>query len=639
MNTTDAAGREHPDPRSVRGDHRRRHRRRRPASVGECRRQARPRCLTDGTRWGRGEREQGDLVEADEQTAAMDRHGRGHGARVADGGLGRLRDLDVLGIREAVTDERRFEGDDGAPHRESTGDLGADDQSIRDHRSPPRERHGASRTNSASALSQGAAQAGKQPAAVRQRDGLPVQRGEGRRPSVFRSRARRSRRQGTRRRTRRRRPSYQTRRLPPSRPRTGDPSRPSESTPWRPSRPASRRRYAAYSRSRSFGWLPSNASASAAVAKMMSGVSPRIERAGGTPAVREQRPDRSQVDADGGTGGPAEFDRLAARLAQRAHREASRPAGARHRHRRTIPLAGRRDPGGLPRLDPRRTNVVRSGRRRRRSDRFASRRRGRHAPSRRRTAPPRSGTGPRHRGRPLRSGSTALRAGRASGPCSPPIPPGRARPCPARRSRSPSPWRAPGRRRASDRQGRRRSGDPGRLAVDRRIARGRRRAGAGSVGMCSRWSRPATRSASRCSIDRDVSGLQHRPAYNGWTIRRSPARRTESDHDPHDHRHRPAVDRHDPNPIHRRGPEGELRTPGRPHGRGADGLRPVDAVPAPRPDPPGLARPRPLRAQRRAREHAALLAPAPDRLRASRSRTWSRSASGAASRPAIRNTA
>ena len=50
-------------------------------------------------------------------------------------------------------------------------------------------------------------------------------------------------------------------------------------------------------------------------------------------------------------------------------------------------------------------------------------------------------------------------------------------------------------------------------------------------------------------------------------------------------------------------------------GAAPDGLRAVDAVPAPRPDAPRLARPRPVRAVRRPRQHAAVLAPPPDRLR------------------------
>ena len=85
-------------------------------------------------------------------------------------------------------------------------------------------------------------------------------------------------------------------------------------------------------------------------------------------------------------------------------------------------------------------------------------------------------------------------------------------------------------------------------------------------------------------------------------------------HDP-GHGPRPAVHRHDPDALHRRRPEGELRAPGGPDGRGPDGLRPVDPLPAPRPDAARLAEPRPVRAERRAREHAALLAPPPDRLR------------------------
>ena len=78
---------------------------------------------------------------------------------------------------------------------------------------------------------------------------------------------------------------------------------------------------------------------------------------------------------------------------------------------------------------------------------------------------------------------------------------------------------------------------------------------------------------------------------------------------------RPARDRHDPDALDRRRPEGELRPSGRPDGRRADGLHALDAVPPPRPDPPGLARPRPLRPERRPRVDAPVLAPPPDRLR------------------------
>ena len=146
---------------------------------------------------------------------------------------------------------------------------------------------------------------------------------------------------------------------------------------------------ARYSSSRSFGWLPSNASASAAVAKMRSGVSLADQRAGGPPAVREQRPDRSQVDADGGTGGAAELDRLAAGLTERLTEQ---------RVDRQVHDVGTGEPVRSQVVGTqvvgrasirRRTSVARPGRRRHRSGPFASRRRGRPAPSRRRTGPPR----------------------------------------------------------------------------------------------------------------------------------------------------------------------------------------------------------------------------------------------------------
>ena len=85
--------------------------------------------------------------------------------------------------------------------------------------------------------------------------------------------------------------------------------------------------------------------------------------------------------------------------------------------------------------------------------------------------------------------------------------------------------------------------------------------------------------------------------------------------DRRDARPRPPRHRHDPDALDRWRPAGELGAPGRPDGRRADGLRPLDALPPPRPDPPGLARPRPLRPQRRPRQHAAVLAAPPHRLR------------------------
>ena len=55
-------------------------------------------------------------------------------------------------------------------------------------------------------------------------------------------------------------------------------------------------------------------------------------------------------------------------------------------------------------------------------------------------------------------------------------------------------------------------------------------------------------------------------------------------HGRRDDRHRPTRHRHDPHALDRWRAAGELRAPGRPDGRGADGVRAVDAVPAPRPD-------------------------------------------------------
>ena len=70
-----------------------------------------------------------------------------------------------------------------------------------------------------------------------------------------------------------------------------------------------------------------------------------------------------------------------------------------------------------------------------------------------------------------------------------------------------------------------------------------------------------------------------------------------------DPRHGPARstrDRHHPDARDRRRPAGELRASRRADGRGADGLRAVDAAPPPRAGQPALAEPRPLRPVRRA---------------------------------------
>ena len=78
---------------------------------------------------------------------------------------------------------------------------------------------------------------------------------------------------------------------------------------------------------------------------------------------------------------------------------------------------------------------------------------------------------------------------------------------------------------------------------------------------------------------------------------------------------RPARHQHDPDAGDRRRPEGELRAPGRAHGRRTDGVHALDKVPPPCADAPRLARSRPLRPFGRARLDAPLLAPSSDRLR------------------------
>ena len=88
MDAADPAGREHPDPGRSGRDHRRRDGRRRPAAVGQRRRQAGPGGLADRAgRSGRERLERG-IVQPDEQPAGMDRDRRRDGAGRADGRLG-----------------------------------------------------------------------------------------------------------------------------------------------------------------------------------------------------------------------------------------------------------------------------------------------------------------------------------------------------------------------------------------------------------------------------------------------------------------------------------------------------------------------------------------------------------------------
>ena len=137
-----------------------------------------------------------------------------------------------------------------------------------------------------------------------------------------------------------------------------------------------------------------------------------------------------------------------------------------------------------------------------------------------------------------------------------------------------------------------------------------------SGGACGR--RPAPGPGRRTArgrprLPRAPPRLQSRPNAATGSIRSGPAGAHL-----HDDRHRdprPPRDRHDPDALDRRRPAGELRPPGCPDGRRADGLHALDPLPPPRPDAPGLARPRPLRPERRSRLDAPVLAPPPDRLR------------------------
>ena len=76
-------------------------------------------------------------------------------------------------------------------------------------------------------------------------------------------------------------------------------------------------------------------------------------------------------------------------------------------------------------------------------------------------------------------------------------------------------------------------------------------------------------------------------------------------------RYRPALHQHDPDPLDRRNREGPVGASGDADGAGPARLHALAALPALRPRRPDLAEPRPLRALRRPRLDAALLAPAP----------------------------
>ena len=115
VHAPDAARGEHPDPGRERGDHRGRDGGRGPAAASQGDPEARPRGLEHRAGRRRRERLERRRIEAHEQSTIPDRDRRRHRAgRGSDRGLGRRRDLEVLRVRQAVADERRFERDDRA---------------------------------------------------------------------------------------------------------------------------------------------------------------------------------------------------------------------------------------------------------------------------------------------------------------------------------------------------------------------------------------------------------------------------------------------------------------------------------------------------------------------------------------------
>ena len=72
-------------------------------------------------------------IEADQDATVADGDRGGDRAALANGRLRRARDLDVLRIRQAVADERRFEGDHRHAVAQGVRDLGRDQQAVGCH--------------------------------------------------------------------------------------------------------------------------------------------------------------------------------------------------------------------------------------------------------------------------------------------------------------------------------------------------------------------------------------------------------------------------------------------------------------------------------------------------------------------------
>jgi hypothetical protein len=125
MDAADPAGREDADAGRRRGDHRCRDGRGRPAVGRERRRQVRPGGLHDRAGGRLRERFEVGLAKPDVDPAGADRDRRGRRPGLDHRGLGRAGDLEILGIRQAVADQRRLEGDDRPAVAKSGRDAGS----------------------------------------------------------------------------------------------------------------------------------------------------------------------------------------------------------------------------------------------------------------------------------------------------------------------------------------------------------------------------------------------------------------------------------------------------------------------------------------------------------------------------------
>ena len=131
MHAADAAGREHPDPRRVARDHRRRDGRRAPARRAAI---AAPRFRRDTlSTVPRGAVASASSSSPDSPTSSRP----SLSATVAGTApVDRIAASDAVatstfcGIRQAVADERGLEGDDGAAVAQRVGDLGGDGEVL-----------------------------------------------------------------------------------------------------------------------------------------------------------------------------------------------------------------------------------------------------------------------------------------------------------------------------------------------------------------------------------------------------------------------------------------------------------------------------------------------------------------------------